>query len=93
MGYGPAAHFPVSQPGTLARNPSAASIRERPSPEHWKRPDLSHPLHPPRNDTSGQDPANRSPDHSFSNAWGSVSNYVQGERPGSRVQGDAARNF
>jgi hypothetical protein len=94
LGYG-TAHFPVNQPGSLARNPSAASIRERPSPEHWKRPDTSHPLgvQTSWNNTGGQDPASRSPDNSFSNAWGSVSHYVQGDRPGSRAQGDAARNF
>jgi hypothetical protein len=94
FGYG-TAHLPVNQPGSLARNPSAASIRERPSPEHWKRPDTSHPLgvQTSWNNAGGQDPASRSPDNSFSNAWGSVSHYVQGERPGTRAQGDAARNF
>jgi hypothetical protein len=92
--------FPLNPPGEassdLARKASTTSLRERPSPELWASkagPDISAPLHLSRSNTRTvrQSP---SPENSFSNAWGSVSNYVQGDRaPGSKHDAGTARNF
>ncbi|KAF2435623.1 hypothetical protein EJ08DRAFT_281972 [Tothia fuscella] len=83
--------FPVNslQETTLTRAPS---FRERPSPELWAGPKISAPLHLSRSNTHTARPrtVERSPDNSCSTAWGSVSNYVQGDRPGGV---GTARNF